>query len=194
MENAAKLKEDERLMLEEQARQTKDELWRLEHERQLLEAESQKAKQAMDHFDETERRKEAELERQRLILLYGDPDKNNEQETVPQLIPTIPPRNTKPVVGKAAIGIKIVGGEVLNKPSNLRVVHIPTEISTKFLSLTAENNKQNIETCGLLFGISEGDAFIITHCMLPKQTGTHDSCCTTNEEQIWKFQGQYISI
>ena len=29
----------------------------------------------------------------------------------------------------------------------------------------------------------------LTHVLIPKQKGTHDSCVTTNEEQILEFQG-----
>jgi len=108
--------------------------------------------------------------------------------------PSIPPRSTKPLpTAAAASTVKIVGAsDAAAAPKNLRKIDVPTEISDKFLQLSAGNNRQNIETCGLLFGISQGDAFIITHCMLPKQTGTHDSCVTTNEEQIWQFQGEIL--
>ena len=33
----------------------------------------------------------------------------------------------------------------------------------------------------------------LTHVLIPKQKGTHDSCVTTNEEQILEFQGIYFS-
>ena len=40
----------------------------------------------------------------------------------------------------------------------------------------------------MLFAKSHSGRFQITTCLLPKQKGTHDSCTTTNEEQIWEFQ------
>ena len=55
--------------------------------------------------------------------------------------------------------------------------------------MAKENNSRNIETCGILFGQLGGE-FTITHCLIPKQKGTHDSCVTTNEEQILEFQGK----
>ena len=32
----------------------------------------------------------------------------------------------------------------------------------------------------------------LTHVLIPKQKGTHDSCVTTNEEQILEFQGMFL--
>ena len=76
--------------------------------------------------------------------------------------------------------------------SQLQKVLVPHSISKKFLNLSAANSARNIETIGMIFGVSEDGGFRITHCLLPKQTGTHDSCTTTNEEQIWKFQGEFF--
>ena len=195
-------KEQIRLELEKEAEIKKAEMWQLENERKLLEEESKKFDSEIEKFEEDERQKQDELERQRLILLYGNPDKTPEPSAPPPAysdvldgstlpnIPIIPPRSTKPQNQKSEI--KIIGENLKNTNPNLRVVQVPRDISTKFLALSAENNRNNIETCGLLFGVAEGDKFVITYCMLPKQTGTHDSCTTTNEEQIWKFQGNYL--
>ena len=72
--------------------------------------------------------------------------------------------------------------------SSLTKIKIPISLSSQFLNVAKENNSRNIETCGILFGQLGGE-FTITHCLIPKQKGTHDSCVTTNEEQILEFQG-----
>jgi len=192
-EKIAAEKEEERVRLEAAAQKTKAEMWKLEEERRRLEDESKRAADEMELFEQEQKRKEAEEERQKLLRLYPTPA---ERET-PADIPTIPSRSAKPELSTAgsASAISIVRNNSSTPPSgSIRTVNIPTDISSKFLALSAANNRRNIETCGLLFGVAEGEAFKITHCMLPKQTGTHDSCVTTNEEQIWKFQDERLNL
>ena len=57
--------------------------------------------------------------------------------------------------------------------------------------MSIQNSQKNIETCGLLFGMLIDKTYELTHVLLPKQKGTHDSCVTTNEEQILEFQGNF---
>ena len=80
-------------------------------------------------------------------------------------------------------------GSVSDRNSDLTPVSIPYSLSPQFLRISTENNSKNVETCGILFGKLNSNKFTITHCLVPKQKGTHDSCSTTNEEQILEFQG-----
>ena len=65
-------------------------------------------------------------------------------------------------------------------------------LAAQFLKMSIQNSQKNIETCGLLFGMLIDKTYELTHVLLPKQKGTHDSCVTTNEEQILEFQGKIL--
>jgi hypothetical protein len=39
-----------------------------------------------------------------------------------------------------------------------------------------------------LYNLQERGAFFITHVLVPKQTGTPDSCNAENEEDLFEFQ------
>ena len=56
------------------------------------------------------------------------------------------------------------------------------------------NTKANIETCGVLAGKLSQNKFQITHLIIPKQSGTADSCTTTGEEAIFDYQEKYSLI
>ncbi|CAH0729293.1 unnamed protein product, partial [Brenthis ino] len=76
----------------------------------------------------------------------------------------------------------------------LRMVMVPAALLPKFLALAASNTARNIELCGILAGILERDQLKITHVVVPKQTGTADSCSTNNEEEIFHYQDQHNLI
>jgi hypothetical protein len=103
----------------------------------------------------------------------------------------------KPVPGAADLlllfkeflvpGLKVIAPPNGSRSSHQKVT-VPALLGPKFLRFAVENSRQNIETIGMLFAKSHSGRFQITTCLLPKQKGTHDSCTTTNEEQIWEFQ------
>ena len=66
----------------------------------------------------------------------------------------------------------------------LRKVLVPYALLTKFESLAEPNTNINIETCGFLTGTISSDQLKITHLIIPKQSGTSDSCITRNEEEM----------
>ena len=95
-----------------------------------------------------------------------------------------------PVSGQLTVlGCSDGVSSISDRNSDLTPVSIPYSLSPQFLRISAENNSKNVETCGILFGKLNLNKFTITHCLIPKQKGTHDSCSTTNEEQILEFQG-----
>ncbi|XP_077999675.1 STAM-binding protein-like A [Glandiceps talaboti] len=76
----------------------------------------------------------------------------------------------------------------------LRPVVIPQDVTQKFLNLALPNTNKNVETCGILAGKLAQNAFHITHIIIPKQSGTSDSCTTVNEEEIFDYQDNYDLI
>jgi STAM-binding protein len=71
---------------------------------------------------------------------------------------------------------------------DLRLVLVPQALPAEFLRLAAVNTAAGIETCGILCGILKGNAFVITHCILPKQNCTENTCATTDEQQLIDIQ------
>ncbi len=58
---------------------------------------------------------------------------------------------------------------------------------SEFLRVARSNTDRNVETCGILAGSLSNDRFRITHVLVPKQTGTADSC-TMLEEDLAPFE------
>ncbi|KAM3961012.1 STAM-binding protein-like A [Aphomia sociella] len=82
----------------------------------------------------------------------------------------------------------------LSASQRVRTVVVPAALLARFLHLAAANTAKNIETCGILAGKLERDQLKITHVVVPKQTGTPDSCSTNNEEEIFHYQDQHNLI
>jgi STAM-binding protein len=106
------------------------------------------------------------------------------QKPSPGLLPGNKPdfdRTTKPSISTNE-GFAIDGG--------LRAVKIPDDTMLKFLDVARSNTLKNVETCGILAGQLKQHQLIVTHVILPKQSGTSDSCNTMNEEEIFDIQDQ----
>lgn len=63
-----------------------------------------------------------------------------------------------------------------------------------FLMLAFTNTMNNKETCGILAGKLEKNRLLVTHLLIPEQTGSPDSCVTHNEEDIFDYQDQHNLI
>ncbi|XP_066303861.1 STAM-binding protein-like [Branchiostoma lanceolatum] len=102
----------------------------------------------------------------------------------PKYVPTVD-RSTKPA-------------SLHDVPSSnkygLRQVVVPQEIMLKFLNLAQPNTVKNIETCGILAGKLKQNSFTITHVLVPKQSGTPDSCTTLSEEELFDYQDKHELI
>ena len=70
----------------------------------------------------------------------------------------------------------------------LRHVVIPSGLIPEFVKRAEPNTRKGIETCGLLMARLTRNVFTITHLLIPKQTGTVDTCATTHEEEQFAFQ------
>ncbi|XP_034939769.1 STAM-binding protein-like A [Chelonus insularis] len=80
------------------------------------------------------------------------------------------------------------------RKQGLRKIIVPTKIIREFLILSYVNTMNNKETCGILAGKLEKDQLSITHLLIPKQSGSSDSCVTHNEEEIFDYQDQHNLI
>uniref|UniRef100_A0A8C1U8S5 STAM binding protein b n=1 Tax=Cyprinus carpio TaxID=7962 RepID=A0A8C1U8S5_CYPCA len=76
----------------------------------------------------------------------------------------------------------------------LRQITVPAELCSKFLRLANNNTIRAVETCGILCGRLNSNAFTVTHVIVPKQCGGPDYCDTENEEELFLVQDQYDLI
>jgi len=67
-------------------------------------------------------------------------------------------------------------------------VTVPTAFMREFLSIAASNTARNVETCGILGGKLAKNSFVVSHLVIPKQSGTSDSCAMEGEEDLWEYQ------
>lgn len=91
-----------------------------------------------------------------------------------------------------------------NKPNNLlhslcgavgnRVVLIAGDLIKKFLICAEDNTLRNIETCGTLCGRIRGSELLVSHVILPKQTGASDGCFAEGEEEVFAYQDKHDLI
>jgi len=76
----------------------------------------------------------------------------------------------------------------LSDSSHLREMLIPYDLVPQFSKVASNNTQWNIETCGILSGKTTHGAFLITHLLIPKQSGTANSCSAEGEEEILEYQ------
>lgn len=77
---------------------------------------------------------------------------------------------------------------------SLRDVILSSKLMRDFLTLAFNNTVSNKETCGILAGRLERNKLLVTHLLIPEQTGTPDSCTTHNEEDLFDYQDQHNLI
>lgn len=95
-------------------------------------------------------------------------------------IPTVD-RSTKPA-------------SLSSENGQLRDIVLPSRLIQNFLTLAYSNTVSNKETCGILTGKLEQNKLLITHLLIPQQTGSPDSCLTLNEKDIFDFQDYHNLI
>ena len=66
---------------------------------------------------------------------------------------------------------------------------IPFDLAETFQKIADSNTKRGIETCGVLLGYKQMDGLLLSTIVIPKQTGTTDTCETLPgaEEQILTY-------
>jgi len=72
----------------------------------------------------------------------------------------------------------------------LRDVIFYGEMLNKFMELASRNTAKNVETCAFLCGIlnAHENKFIITTLVIPKQSGSSDTCQALDEESTFAYQ------
>ncbi|XP_066595546.1 STAM-binding protein-like A isoform X2 [Prorops nasuta] len=78
-----------------------------------------------------------------------------------------------------------------NDTPKLRDIVLPNELLQKFLTLAFTNTANNKETCGIIAGRLDRNKLLVTHLLIPQQTGSPDSCATHNEEDIFDYQDRH---
>ncbi|XP_014468047.1 PREDICTED: STAM-binding protein isoform X2 [Dinoponera quadriceps] len=129
------------------------------------------------------------------------------EETKSKSFPVVPP--VKPVISPSNDNDKMYNFKDMKTPivdrstkpslllsdgSSLRDVILSNKLMRNFLTLAFSNTMNNKETCGILAGKLERHKLLVTHLLIPEQTGTPDSCTTHNEEDIFDYQDQHNLI
>uniref|UniRef100_A0A6A7FZ57 STAM-binding protein-like A n=2 Tax=Hirondellea gigas TaxID=1518452 RepID=A0A6A7FZ57_9CRUS len=117
-------------------------------------------------------------------------------------VPQLPSRALKPVSGSSSGSNSVPSIDRSSKPTSLlggggaslRRVRLPQKMVDQFMLLAATNTARNIETCGVLAGIMRKGELHVTHLLIPKQSGTPDSCTTQHEEQLFAVQDKHDII
>ncbi|KAI7864963.1 hypothetical protein BDF14DRAFT_1828917 [Spinellus fusiger] len=99
--------------------------------------------------------------------------------------PTLPP---KPQLSQEAHSFSKAKTE---RGEPLRTINVPSTLQEQFLLIAQANTNKNIETCGILAGHLKNNILTVNTLIIPKQTGTSDTCTTENEEELFEFQNQH---
>jgi STAM-binding protein len=97
--------------------------------------------------------------------------------------PSVPDRSLKPTTLQMS-NVNLSKTKPVNK-YNLRITNLPFNLFKQFRDAAQYNTDHNIETCGILAGKLKQNKFVISHCILPKQTGSSDTCNTESEHEIF---------
>lgn len=82
----------------------------------------------------------------------------------------------------------------LSSPVEHRALIIAGDLVQKFLICADNNTARNIETCGTLCGTIVGRNFLVSHVILPKQSGASDGCSAEGEEEVFAYQNEHDLI
>ncbi|ELU02238.1 hypothetical protein CAPTEDRAFT_20376 [Capitella teleta] len=209
----------EQMKAEEEERKREEEMRRQDEERRKIEKE-----QEMLQEQETELQRLKDREQARVYEQMADADRRMQEEAAAAVAalsiasqipphnaspsgPSMPSRELKPPFANA-VPVLPPSVDRSSKPSDhftssgaltgnkhgLRGVSIPGEIVVKFLNIALPNTSRNIETCGILCGRMRQNAFLISHLIIPQQTGTPDSCTTSKEEAVFDYQDNHDLI
>jgi STAM-binding protein len=78
--------------------------------------------------------------------------------------------------------------EYLKGKPFFRRLKIPRVVIEKFSLIADSNTELGIETCGVLAGKLSHNILEITTLIVPRQTGTSDTCSMSHEEQLVQLQ------
>ena len=66
----------------------------------------------------------------------------------------------------------------------MKTVIVPQDLVPTFLSIAKTNSDRGIETLGTLGGSLRNNRLVISHLVIPKQTGKSDSCTMERPEDV----------
>jgi len=89
--------------------------------------------------------------------------------------PQEPPKDTKTV-------------SIIPESGTYRRLIVSVELFDAFAELVRPNTVRDVETCGILAGTLKNNCFIVTHVIVPKQTGSSDTCAMTHEDEVFSYQ------
>ncbi|XP_054467009.1 STAM-binding protein-like A [Anoplopoma fimbria] len=125
----------------------------------------------------------------------GDPsDGNNHQYDRPPATVGTPTANMPTFDRSLKPGSLVSPGNNNTMVDAVRQLAVPAELCRSFLRLAEANTSRAVETCGILCGKLNRNAFTVTHVIVPKQSGGPDYCDTENEEELFLIQDQYDLI
>ena len=107
-------------------------------------------------------------------ITQPEPKRPSFESSAPAM-PSVPDRSTKPMLSDGASA----GG--------LRTIVVPKSFMREFLILAEPNTARGIETCGVLGGRLANNKFVVTNLVVPKQSGTPDSCDMTDEIELLEY-------
>jgi len=73
----------------------------------------------------------------------------------------------------------------LSNSSSMRTVLVPQDLIPTFLRIAKSNSDRGIETLGTLGGSLRNNRLVISHLVIPRQTGKSDSCTMEGLEDVW---------
>lgn len=73
------------------------------------------------------------------------------------------------------------------EPEGLRPLVFPRGLEARFLAAALPNTKKVLETCGILCGRLQNQAFVITDLVIPFQESTENTCTTLREEVLFDY-------
>jgi STAM-binding protein len=201
VKKANKEKMTEILTLTEKLKSKLLERYKKEYEQFLIDQEIERKKLMEEEEKKRKEREDAARNKpanSSTIIVPSAPDFGDlDQIVYPNDFPD--PSSTKPPSSGLLPGNSAIKPPVFDrttKPSisliegGLRSILIPDDTMRKFLDVARTNTLKNVETCAILGGKLQQHILTVTHIIIPKQTGTSDSCNTMNEEEIFDIQDQ----
>jgi STAM-binding protein len=62
------------------------------------------------------------------------------------------------------------------------------QIIDEFMRYGQAHLAKGIEFCAILCGTAWEDGYMCSHLLIPRQTGTRDSCSAVNEVELFEYQ------
>lgn len=96
-----------------------------------------------------------------------------------------------PMLGPPLIDRSLKPSAAKSNAYGWSTVRLSFQLARRFLQLAEVDTQFNRETCGSLCGRVVGGEFHITDLVVPKQSGTSDSCTAYKEEELFEYVEQH---